>query len=218
MPFVEDDQGQHIVNDDGNKINFTVSYEVDNTPVYVHREMIHIDDDGHVNTENRNIVVKDAVNSNHAVSKGQLDSTKVDIVELIQSSIQTALIKYHTNLLKMINNRIKGRVGKKTLTIPKTNHTWIKLLDVSEIDGVTSLQDVLIQDIFIKRSDRYHHAKSDLVASSFNQLEFFYDEDFKGYFCYFKSHPSDWSMDCFFIHVKLPKEIKVEDSGEEINE
>ena len=148
----------------------------------------------------------------------QTAALKTEITTLIQSSIQIALIKYHTNLLKMINNRIKGRVGKKTLTIPKTNYTWIKLLDVSEIDGVTSLQDVLIQDIYIKRSDRYHHAKSDLVASSFNQLEFFYDEDFKGYFCYFNSHPSDWSMDCFFHHVKLPKEINIEDSDEEVNE
>ena len=148
----------------------------------------------------------------------QTAALKTEITTLIQSSIQTALIKYHTNLLKKINNCIKGRVGKKTLTIPKTNQTWIKLFDVSEIEGVTSLQDVLIQDIYIKRSDRYHHAKSDLVASSFNQLEIFYDKDFKKYFCYFNSHPSDWLMDCFFSYVKTPKEINIEDSDEEVDE
>ena len=58
MPHVEDDNGNHIVDDDGNKINFSVSYEVYNTPAYIHREPLHIDDDGHVNTENRHIVIK----------------------------------------------------------------------------------------------------------------------------------------------------------------
>ena len=41
------------------------------------------------------------------------------IKELVQSSIQTALKKYNNNLKKMINKRMKGRVGKKSLTIPK---------------------------------------------------------------------------------------------------
>ena len=172
MSYVEDDNGNHIIDDDGNKIIFSVSYEVDNTN-YVHREMLHIDDDGHINTENRHIVIKDGVNADHAVSKGQLDNTKTNIIELIKSSIQTSLNKFSADLFKFINNRIKGRVGKKTLTIPKTNYTWIKLLDASEIDGITSLQDILIQDIFIKRTNRYHHAKSSHVANAFTNLEFF---------------------------------------------
>ena len=99
---------------------------------------------------------------------------KTNINELIKSSIDLALKKYHKNLLLMINKRMKGRTGKKTLTIPKTNYTWIKKLDVSEIDGITSLQDILIQDIFIKRTNRYHHAKSSHVANAFTNLEFFF--------------------------------------------
>ena len=47
MSYVEDDNGNHIIDDDGNKINSSVSYEVDNTPAYIHREPLHIDDDGH---------------------------------------------------------------------------------------------------------------------------------------------------------------------------
>ena len=139
MPYVEDENGNHIIDDDGNKIFFSVYYEVDNTPAYIHREMIHIDDDGHVNTENRNLVIKDGVNADHAVSKGQLDNAKTNINELIQSSIQTALNKFSSDLFKFINNRMKGRVGRKSLTIPKTNYTWIKLLGASEFDGVTTL-------------------------------------------------------------------------------
>ena len=118
MPYVEDDNGNHIIDDDGNKIIFSVSYEVDNT-TYVHREMLHIDDDGHINTENRNLVIKDGVNANHAVSKGQLDNTKTNIIELIKSSIQTALNKFSSDLFKFINNRMKGRVGKKDFDYTK---------------------------------------------------------------------------------------------------
>ena len=56
--------------------------------------------------------------------------SNAEIKRLIQSGIGTALNKYHKNLIKMINKRMKGRVGKKSLTIPKSNYTWIKLLDV----------------------------------------------------------------------------------------
>ena len=69
MPFVEDEDGNHILDSDGNKINFA----------YIHRESLHINDNGHVDTENRNIVIKDGVDANHAVSKGQLDGAKSDI-------------------------------------------------------------------------------------------------------------------------------------------
>ena len=77
---------------------------------------------------------------------------------------------------------MKGRVGKKTLTIPKTTHTWIPLLSASEIDGMTTLQEIIIQNVCIRRNDRYHHAKSDLVAGSFDQLEFFFKADFSAYY------------------------------------
>ena len=368
MPYVEDENGNHIIDDDGNKIYFSVSYEIDNEPAYIHREMIHIDDDGHINTENRHIVIKDGIDSNHAVSKSQLDSVsyytnnhiyreifnqfydltetsrfnlnksalgvvilgilpdlhlgtnrflsnydringiqlsnmyinlKNDVTQntsytifislyfsdniTIQFSSNAAAmngyyplysinkinnrlsihesqhISYHStitndfknkqvmlwichdstnnvykfgisnfnshvqqiinNVSNLINKRMKGRTGKKTINIPKTNFTWHKLLDVSEIDGVDSLQDVLIQDIYIKRTNRFHNAKSDLVAGQFDNLEFFYDENMEKYYCYFGSHPNSWSMECFFHYVKLPKEIAVDsDSGGEANE
>ena len=86
-----------------------------------------------------------------------------------------------------------------------------------DIDGVSSLDEVLILNTYIKRSDRYHHAKSDLVASSFNQLEFFFDKDRKEYHTYFKGAPYDWSMECIVEYVKIPKKISVEDSNEEVN-
>ena len=223
MPFVEDENGNHIIDSDGNKINFSVSYEVDKRPAYIHREPLHINDNGHVDTENRNIAIKNDINANHAVSKGQLDSVNTtirsEITTLIQSSIQTALNKFSSDFRKALiefrNEQIRGRIGRKRLTIPKTNYTWIKLLDATEIDKVTTLQDIVIQNVYIRRNDRYHHAKSDLVANSFDQLEFFFKADFKEYYCCFNNHPSDWSMECFLEYIIIPKEISVEDSDED---
>ena len=225
MPYVEDENGNHILDSDGNKINFSVSYEVDNRPDYVHREPIHINDDDHIDTESRNIVIKDGVNANHAVSKGQLDAVNTtirsEITALIQSSIQTSLNKISVDLQKSMiqfrNEQIRGRICRKALKIPKTNHTWIKLLDASEIDGVTTLQEIIIQNVYVRRNDRYYHSKSDLVASSFDQLKFFFKAYFREYHCYFNNHPSDWSMECFLEYIIIPKEISVEDS-EEANE
>ena len=200
MLYIEDEKGNHILDENGNKITYTVTYENSNLPPYIHREMIHIDDDGHINTENRHIVLNDGINPNHAVTKGQLDAVKTQIInmipssepvdpsiaenaikELVQSSIKKSLKQFNNNLKKMINKRMKGRVGRKSLTIPKSNYTWIKLLDVTEIDGISSLDEVLIQDVYIKRTDRYHNAKSDLVAGSFSHLEFFFNADMTEY-------------------------------------
>ena len=236
MPYVEDEKGNHIIDGNGNKLTYTVSYSNFNIPTYIHREKLHIDNNGHINTENRHIVIKDGINPNHAVSKGQLESTKTAIInmipssdpvdpsvaenaikELVEATIQKSLKQYNNNLKKMINKRMKGRVGKKSLTIPKTNNTWIKLLDFTEIDGITSLDEVLIQDMYIKSTDRYHNAKSSHTANAFTNLEFFYDDKREKYYCYFDNHPSSWSMDCFFHYVKIPKEIAIEEE-EEANE
>ena len=99
MPFVEDENGNHILDDDGNKIIFSVSYEVDNEP-YIHREPLHIDDNGHVNTKNRNIIIKDGVDANHAVSKSQLDHVETTIrSELL--ALTTAINKLKSDLQKL---------------------------------------------------------------------------------------------------------------------
>ena len=58
MPYVEDENGNHIIDDNGNKIEYTVTYgtEVIN---YVHREPIYVNDDGHLDTEDRHLVIKE---------------------------------------------------------------------------------------------------------------------------------------------------------------
>ena len=61
MPFVENENGNHILDDDdGHKIEYTVVYP----KVY---EPIHMNDDGHLDTENRHLIIKDGVNATHAI-------------------------------------------------------------------------------------------------------------------------------------------------------
>ena len=278
MPYIEDNNGNHIIDDNGNKMTYSYSISNSNEP---YREQIHIDSDGHMNTEDRHLIIKDGIDSNHAISKGQFDKTlnlelfslKSDLTKLLSTiksdltismeneidesisilenklteSFDTKLLNTKTEIINLIpsndpvdpaiaenaikeliqtivqkslkkfNKQIKGRVGKKSLTIHKTNYTWIKLLDVTEIDEITSLDEVLIQDMYIKSTDRYHNAKSSHTANAFTNLEFFYDAERENYYCYFDDHPSGWSMDCFFHYVKIPKEIAIEEE-EEANE
>lgn len=72
MPYVEDQNGNHILHQDGKKMPYTVTHELTSF-IYKYKELIHVDNNGHLNTENRQIVIKDAVNQDHAVSKNQLD-------------------------------------------------------------------------------------------------------------------------------------------------
>ena len=147
--------------------------------------------------------------------------TKSEAITLIQTSIQTALNKFKSDSQKSViefrNDQVRNRIGSKSLTIPKTNYTWIKLLDASEIDGITTLQEIVILNVYIRRNDRYHNAKSDLVASSLDQFEFFFKANFKEFHCYFNNHPSDWSMECFLEYIKIPKEINIEESEDELD-
>ena len=276
MPYIEDENGNHVLDENGNKIEFTVTYE--NLPDgFKYREPIHLNDDGHLDTENRHLVIKDGVNSNHAISLQQLINNNEDIIKpyigtkiqqsmvhldndvkgLLDSSIKKTImpkvdekidtaITLFANKLKQdaskpseddpmdaimaavdkrintwltnfkaelvqgvdeyLNNQVAMRIGRKSGTIPKTNYTWIKLLSKDDIKGINTLQEIIVINTYIRRNDRYHHSKSDLVSSSFDQLEFFFDVSFENYYCYFNNHPSDWTMKYFveYIRIQLP--------------
>ena len=274
MPYIEDENGNHILDENGNKIEFTVTYE--NLPDgFKYRESIHINNDGHLDAEDRHLVIKDGGNSNHAISLQQLINSNEDIIKplintkiqqsmvhldndvkgLLDSSIKKTImpkvdekidtaITLFANKLKQdssqqddpmdaimaavdkrintwltnfkaelvqgvdeyLNNQVAMRIGRKSGTIPKTNYTWIKLLSKDDIKGINTLQEIIVINTYIRRNDRYHHSKSDLVSSSFDQLEFFFDVSFENYYCYFNHHPSDWTMKYFveYIRIQLP--------------
>ena len=64
-------------------------------------------------------------------------------------------------------------------------------------DGVVDLNNVIVLNVWIKRWDRYHHAKSALLEKDFNNsIEFFYNSDMTGYYTYFSTVPSNWDMSC----------------------
>ena len=71
MPYIEDENGDHILDEDGNKIEYTMTYEsID--PNHKHKEPIHVNDDGDIDTEDRHMAIKDAAEDKHATSLGQI--------------------------------------------------------------------------------------------------------------------------------------------------
>ena len=128
----------------------------------------------------------------------------------VDKRINTWLTNFKNELVSSVdeylNNQVAMRIGRKSGTIPKTNYTRIKLLSKDNIEGINTLQEIIVTNTYIMRNDRYHHSKSDLVASSFGQLEFFFDVKCENYYCYFNNHPSDWTMKYFveYIRIQLP--------------
>ena len=201
MPYVD---RNHITDENGNKLEYTVSYKKIDF-VHVHREPIHVESDGHLNTENRNLVVKDTTLGSHAVSKSQLDNLdtqiknnvttvsnnlqsqfntmiqqainnlKSEITAQIQTSMKTLEAKILTQMHNFRNEQIKNRIQRKYLTIAKAVHKFLNILDKSDVgDDVTDLKNVIILNVWIQRYDRNHRAKSELVAEAFGSLEFFF--------------------------------------------
>ena len=123
MPYIEDEDGNHILDENGNKIEFTVTYE--NLPDgFKYREPIHLNDDGHLDTENRHLVIKDGVNSNHAVSLQQLINNNEDIIKpLINTKIQEAMMHLDNDVKGLLESSIK-----KTI-MPKVDEKITKLLN-----------------------------------------------------------------------------------------
>ena len=180
MPYVEDQHGNHVLDENGNKIQNTVTYEKTNF-TYKHKEPIHVDDNGHLNTENRHIVIKDAINQDHAVSKNQLDNldTKIataitNLKSQISADLQIHEAKILTQILNFRNEQIKNRIQRKYLTIPKTINTWLRLFDNTDVGvGVADLNNVIILIVWIRRFDRSHNGKSALLEKDFNNsIEF----------------------------------------------
>ena len=147
-------------------------------------------------------------------NKLKQDAAQYDPMDAIMVAVEAKIVKllndFKSELVqgvdKYLNNQVAMRIGRKSGTIPKTNYTWIKLLSQDDIEGINSLQEIIVTNTYIMRNDRYHHSKSDLVSSSFDQLEFFFDVKCENYYCYFNNHPSDWTMEYFveYIRVQLP--------------
>ena len=143
MPYVEDENGNHIYDDDGNKIEYTVTYDNDPDFIYTHREKLHIDDDGHVNTEDRNIVIKDGVNSNHAISKGQLDNANLSL----QTSVNNLDTKITGDIQTAISN-LDTKIGTQIQTAITTSENRIEVQTEADIQtAVNSMSSVVLNTV-----------------------------------------------------------------------
>ena len=97
MPYVTDKNDNHILDENGNKIEFSVSYE-NTDDWYKHRESIHVNDNGHLDTEDRHLVIKEGINHDHAVCKKQLDQLNTNIKEYINNKITTLQTSINTSI------------------------------------------------------------------------------------------------------------------------
>ena len=118
-------------------------------------------------------------------------------------------------MLNFRNEQIKNRIQRKYITIPKTPYQFIKLFDINDVgDGIIDLNNVIILNVWIKRFDRYHNAKSSLVESGFNNsLEFFFNATMTEYHTYFSTAPSNWDMSCFIEWLRIPQTISIDNES-----
>ena len=107
MPYVEDENGNHILDEDGNKMEYTVEYP----KLY---GSIHVNDNGHLDTEDRHLIIKDGVNSDHAVSVQQLVNNNENIIKtLISEKIRQSLVQLDDDVKGLLDSSIKQTIMPK---------------------------------------------------------------------------------------------------------
>ena len=221
MPYVTDENDNHILDENGNKIEYFVEY-LQSDFVYKHKEEIHLNADGHLDTEDRHIVIKDGINDNHAVCKKQLDNAISNLQILFNNTIQN-LIKQHeakilTQMFNFRNEQIKNRIGRKYFRIPKTTHKIHPLLNASEIDNIEDLSDILILNVYIKRLNWYYDSRSAHCEDCFkNTLEMMFNADMTTYNCFFTKIDTFWDLACIIEWIVIPNIISSNENNNNIN-
>ena len=119
MPFIQDENENHILDKNGNKIEYTVVYE-EIDPQYKPREPIHVNDDGHLDTEDRHLIIKDGTQPNHAITLSQLQSHTEDTIKLlINNSIRQSLVQLDSDIKGLLENMMRVKI--KPLIISTIN-------------------------------------------------------------------------------------------------
>ena len=107
MLHILDENDIPILDKNGKQIRYVVDY-IETDDWYKHKEGIHINIDGHLDTENRHLIVKEGIDDDHAVSKKQLDQLN----NILQNSITTAVNNLKSQItteLQQIKNRIPSK-------------------------------------------------------------------------------------------------------------
>ena len=215
MSYLLDANDNYVLDENGDKIPIIVE-SIEEDDWYKHKEPILINESNNFDTENRNIIIKDAIDDSHAVTLRQLQNAITSVINNIKTQIaidtKSLESKILTQMLNFRNEQIKNRIQRKYITIPKTPHQFIKLFDINDVgDDIIDLNNVIILNVWIKRFDRYHNAKSSLVESGFNNtLEFFFNATMTEYHTYFSKVPSNWDMSCFIEWLRIPQTISID--------
>ena len=113
MAYALDKDGNYIFDENNNKIMHTVEY-IETDKWYIHREPIHINDDGHLDTENRYLVIKEGIKSNQAVCKKQLDEINNNIYS--KQDIDNKLLALENKITASINS-LKSQINELRILI-----------------------------------------------------------------------------------------------------
>ena len=224
MSFITDQNDEFILDSNGDKIEYSVSYIDTGKWVYKHREPLHVTEDGNYDSRDKHIIIKDGIQSDHPISKRQFDNTMIgyysiqeinDLLTALKRSFQNELKTHEANILtkmiKFCNSEIKNRIRRKFFKIPKTTNTWIKILSNKDI-GEDDLTNTIIISFFVKRWDLYHESRASLTESSFgDSLEMFFNSDMTEYNIYFSQYDSSWSLDAYIEYMLIPKPVSIED-------
>ena len=217
MSYLLDANDNYVLDENGDKIPIIVE-SIEEDDWYKHKEPIYVNGEI-LDTENREIKIKDATDDQNAVSLRQLQNAITSVINNIKNQIaidtKTLETKILTQMLNFRNEQIKNRIQRKYITIPKTPYQFIKLFDINDVgDGIIDLNNVIILNVWIKRFDRYHNAKSSLVESGFNNsLEFFFNATMTEYHTYFTTAPSNWDMSCFIEWLRIPQTISIDNES-----
>ena len=107
MPYVTDQNGVHILDEMGNKIEYSIDF-LQSDFLYKHKEEIHVNDDNIIDTEDRYIIIKEGLHNNHAVCKKQLD--EVNNSKYSKEDIDNKLLALENKITSSINS-LKSQIN-----------------------------------------------------------------------------------------------------------
>ena len=112
MPYILDENDNYITDENGNKIEIIVEH-IDGE-LYIHKEPLHINNNGDLDSENRNIVIKEAISPFHAVCKKQLD--EVNNSKYSKQDIDNKLLALENKITASINS-LKSQINELRILI-----------------------------------------------------------------------------------------------------
>ena len=203
----------YITDENGDKFEYNVEH-IKTDDWYKHKEPIHINDSGYLDTEDRHLIIKDAINNDHACSYNQLKQKLLELETKINNVIKLTETKIFKKLLEFRNSQIENRFGRKYGKIPKINKQIHELLNVNDIKEIKNLNEIIITNIYIKRLNWYYNIHSAHAEDCFkDSLELMFNQDMTTYNCYFTTFDNFWNLSYILEWIVLPKKISIEDEN-----